>query len=310
MKSNFSDTYHRPYFMGIAIVAIIMMHLHYSLYFYDGIEVAPLYNFFGYGAFGVDIFLFLSAYGLSCSLHNHSLCLFYTNRIRRIFPAYLVFLFVCLPLFVTRDPIEILKYVFSSITGLSGIRSFPYHVEWFTPCLILVYIFFPLIDKLGAAVSKMHVWLISFVIILMQIVFYTQHWGLNELIWIRLHIILLGNIIYHLEQKFDGRIVQLLSILGLYGILLFRGNEFRVMLAMPAVLYLAGYAKHLPLHGFFSLLGKNSYEIFLAQFVATTFFMDRYHGNVFIELIGVAAIIVFASFILSLVRKKIIKCFV
>lgn len=307
MKSNFSDTYHRPYFMGIAIFAIIMMHLHYSLSLYDGIDVTPLYNIFGYGAFGVDIFLFLSAYGLSCSLHNHTLRRFYSNRIRRIFPVYLLFLFFSLLLFVTHDPIEILKYVFSSISGLSGIRSFPYHVEWFTPCLILVYIFFPLIDKLGSVVSKMHVWLITCIIILMQIGFYTLHWGLYEFIWIRLHIILLGNVIYHLEQKLDGKVIQLLSILGLYGILLFRGNEFRVMLAMPAVLYLAGNAQRLPLHGFFSLLGKNSYEIYLAQFVATTYFMDHYHGNVFIELVGVVAIIVCMGFILFLVRKMFVK---
>lgn len=307
MKSNFSDTYHRPYFMGIAMVVIIMMHLHYSLSLYDGIDVTPLYNFFGYGAFGVDIFLFLSAYGLSYSLHNHSLFLFYVNRIRRIYPAYIVFLFVSLLLFITYDPIEILKYVFSSITGLSGIRSFPYHIEWFTPCLILVYLFFPLIDKLGTVVSKMHIWLIAFIIILMQIVFYTLHWGLYEFIWIRLHIILLGNVLYHLEQKHEGKVVQLLSILGLYGMLLFRGNEFRVMLAMPAVLYLAGFTKHLPLHSFFSLLGKNSFEIYLAQFVATTYFMDRYNGNVIIELFGVIAIIVFMSFILCLVRRMFEK---
>lgn len=303
MERHFSDSYHRPYFMGISILVIFMMHLGYSLNYYVGLDSGVIYNFFGHGDFGVDVFFFLSTYGLSISLHQHTLKRFYWNRFLRIVPTYLVFLLICLTLFVTRDVVEILKYVGSSLSGLACMKDFPYSLEWYLPSLILVYAFFPLIDKVGKGMTKLHVGVIALILIGAHIALYALHRGICEMFAMRLPIILLGSIVYHLEKEEGNRHIQLLALLALYGVLMFQGNEFRVTLAIPAVLYLAGKAERLPLHGAIAFCGRYSLEIYLSQFLATTYFMDYYKGDVRLEVVMVVGIVVVLSAVLAMVGK-------
>ena len=61
--------------MGIAMLMVLLYHLK-GTWFYPGF-------------LGVDIFLFLSAYGLSRSYKTNTLGIFYKRRLNRVVPLYL-----------------------------------------------------------------------------------------------------------------------------------------------------------------------------------------------------------------------------
>ena len=136
--SHFSDKYHRPYFMGLAIIFVFLYHIWSFTANYDGVDIRIVKNLFGYGQFGVDIFFFLSTYGLSYSINRNSLKTFYSNRLRRIIPVYLFFLIICVGLFITTDIFKFCLYILASISGVASIYG-DLCVEWYTPSLLMVY---------------------------------------------------------------------------------------------------------------------------------------------------------------------------
>ncbi len=70
---------HRTYLMGIAMVSVMLFH--------EGwINWTPFVAFRICGHLGVDIFLFLSGFGLVYSLRKHTVTDFYKRRICRILP--------------------------------------------------------------------------------------------------------------------------------------------------------------------------------------------------------------------------------
>lgn len=95
---------------------------------------------FGTGYIGVDVFLFLSAYGLSYSYSHNSLLVYYKRRIGKVFPLYLVFLLSFLFLMMLLGNREVAfgwKLYLCQITGLSVLKGLGIDLEWFTPSLIV-----------------------------------------------------------------------------------------------------------------------------------------------------------------------------
>lgn len=77
---------YRTYLMGISILWIILFHTTRYLYFPKVIEL-----FQRSGNYGVDIFIFVSVYGLYRSMHNrHTLRQWYVRRLKRIVPSFLI----------------------------------------------------------------------------------------------------------------------------------------------------------------------------------------------------------------------------
>ena len=72
----------RPLLMGVAMIMVIVYH--FFCWVYN--PIGP----FNIGYVGVDIFLFLSGLGLSNSYKKNSITQFYKNRIKRIYPIYLI----------------------------------------------------------------------------------------------------------------------------------------------------------------------------------------------------------------------------
>ena len=72
----------RSFLMGVAMIMVIVYHLFCWVYNPIGI--------FNIGYIGVDVFLFLSGLGLSYSYEKNSIVHFYKNRIKRIYPIYLL----------------------------------------------------------------------------------------------------------------------------------------------------------------------------------------------------------------------------
>ena len=78
MKYIESISNYRSFLMGISIIMIMFFH---NLWVRDVIWLMPL-NFFG--DFGVDVFLFLSGFGIVYSLRKNNLKTFFKNRFVRI----------------------------------------------------------------------------------------------------------------------------------------------------------------------------------------------------------------------------------
>ena len=131
----------RSYWMGWAIISIILCHIQYTCF--DGSHFFKLLrSLFVKGEFGVEIFLFLSIIGLCYSIENHGLIKYYKNRIKRIFPMYLIFIIITFIFFKITD-YRIIDFFFQ-ITGLAIFTGNRLE-EWYIPATIVIYVLFPII---------------------------------------------------------------------------------------------------------------------------------------------------------------------
>lgn len=92
---------------------------------------------------GVDIFLFLSAIGLSRSIQNNNITTFYKHRINRVVLPYL---FIAVPFFIWLDFIQykdgILQFALNTTTMNYWLTG--NHPTWYIALIIVLYLFFPL----------------------------------------------------------------------------------------------------------------------------------------------------------------------
>ena len=146
MSFKLLEKSNRSYLMGVAILWIILFHLGMFPDFYGIKDVYILKLLFGNGYLGVDIFIFLSIFGLCHSFNNHSLKNFYKHRFLRLFPMYWIYLAVMIIVFPKILGGHGLKFALLQTTGLASFYSD--RIEWYIPFLILIYITFPLIYKI------------------------------------------------------------------------------------------------------------------------------------------------------------------
>lgn len=304
-KTHFSDSYHRPYFMGLGIILVFIYHLYVFTSGYEKIDISILKNLFANGYFGVDLFFFLSTYGLSYSYEKYTIKDFYYRRFKRIFPTYIVFLLVCVLLFKSTNLIEIGKYVACSITGFASLKSATYQVEWYTPSLLLVYLAFPLMYMVSEKISKLNVVCLPLLVMAFHMVTNHFDFGFTWMFACRLPILFLGGIYFHLEKKKDKDTNIMVLMLCAFGMFLSSGNCNRITLAIPAFLILGGAINKLPVHGIISLLGKHSFEIYLAQVVSTKYFMKYFEGNIVIQFIYVVLITIGLTILFSFVSNLV-----
>lgn len=299
--SHFSDKYHRPYLMGVSIIIVFLFHIWSFALRYHNVEIPIMGSFFGCGYFGVDIFFFLSTYGLSYSINNNTLKQFYKNRFSRIIPAYIVFLIffcICFSVFYKNNWLVVIGYFLSSISGLAVINEFP-QVEWYTPSLILIYAFFPIINAISKWLANKNCLVISLLLIGLHVVLYHTSLPIYSNFYQRIPIIFLGCIYFYLERKNENCGIYVLSLLGLFGSCFAYGCIDRVAIAIPAILYIIGKCNTLPFYKAISYCGKWSFEIYLAQVVSTKYFMKIYNGNILLEVVCVILITIALSFVFS-----------
>lgn len=132
---------------GLAILAIVFAHIGYSLSS-DTRFLCPLSNLAGVG---VDLFLFLSGYGLTVSMlkQRQSALVFYRRRLLRIF---IPFWLVLLTLFLL-DAVILQRTYSPGYVGRSLLGIFPRadmagdvnSVFWFITWLLLYYALYPLV---------------------------------------------------------------------------------------------------------------------------------------------------------------------
>ena len=144
---------YRAPLMALAIIGVLFSHLNADFGWFPLNRLAAL----GYG--GVDIFFFLSGFGLFYSYrHDPSPLRFYRKRLGRIFPAFIVVILI--EEYVRRGGFELERFLkLSSSLGYWFPHSWGWHYEaWFVSAILALYLVFPLFYKWMKRWPRAAVW--------------------------------------------------------------------------------------------------------------------------------------------------------
>lgn len=139
---------YRNLIYGLAAVWIMFFHIHEK--YWLGIPViSPIINL---GNMAVDVFLLLSAVGLSYSIEKNDTKTFYKNRLKRTFITYLLIAgpFIIWKYFISQaiTPVTAPNFLLE-LSTLSYFwtkeGAYPF---WYVPCILLFYALYPLFYKL------------------------------------------------------------------------------------------------------------------------------------------------------------------
>lgn len=134
--SNIST--YRGELMGFATLWVLCYHFAGDM----GVSMLDYFSCIGYG--GVDIFVFLSGFGLTVGFKKKSMLDFYKKRFLRVVPTYLVLIVI----WYAFRPSYSVKDALIASTGI-GFYIHGYHYwDWYLPFLYLLYLLFPLWMKL------------------------------------------------------------------------------------------------------------------------------------------------------------------
>lgn len=128
---------YRSELMGWAILWIMVLHFTFT-------QIKPLGFLAQYGFAGVEIFMFVSGFGLYFSLDKDSnLLRFYKRRLLRIFPTYYI-LGIFASFLLYND--SVVTYLFRYTT--IGFWTGGVYGEWYIPSIVLLYLLAPLFKTL------------------------------------------------------------------------------------------------------------------------------------------------------------------
>ena len=136
---------YRAQIMGFAAIWIFVFHVRDQIAVFHDIPVITQLELYcsNIGFCGVDVFLFLSGWGLYYAIQSHSLCGFYKRRYRRLVAP---FVLVCVYK-TLYERWEILRFV-KAVTGWTFLTKNAYEPIWFIPAIALLYLFYPLYIKI------------------------------------------------------------------------------------------------------------------------------------------------------------------
>lgn len=275
---------YRAYWMGIAMVLVILLHL-----VYQREEIDPFFRFlrmlFLQGDSGVNIFFFLSSVGLCHSLNGNGVKRFYWRRICRIFPIYVIYLIFVRYLVVTGGG----NWYF--LMRLTGLNMFAWRElsgdAWYMSALLVLYAIFPLLYFLLQSKFLLRWYSIFFLVCLLTFVYYLPgvHNHFHAMFHARLQVILLGIATYKYLRC--GKERDLIKLYGAVAALaLFTYNDCAFYFYIPLVLW-AFDKGSLPFYGmkFFSFIGRHSLEVYLAQVITLQVLFANSDGNFYTDAI-------------------------
>ncbi len=249
---------YRDYLMGVAILMVLIYHMLCWVY-------NPIGEF-NIGYVGVDVFYFLSGYGLSYSYSKNRLNRFYTNRFKRLYPLY--FISVITSFFIIHSqPVEVL---FNNLLTLgyyfdNGINRF----DWYIESLFAIYALFPILYYCGRNWGGTF---LSFLLI--SLVIYTM----NNIEWwyiclmARIPIFMLGiSFANHDAKKFSTTTIYgliVVSLLIYYPCFVLVSKFLASSLLVIPIILLALLLLQMvgdKIYFFLEYVGKHSLELYLAN---------------------------------------------
>lgn len=205
----------RSSLMGIAILWVIMYHMvakgtdYFDFKFFNAL--------FNQGDSGVDIFMFLSGWGLYFSYKKYSILEFYKRRIIRILPLYMI---ICL-FFVIAINGNIIDYL--NCVSTLGFWEGGVWYDWYIPAILLFYMLYPLIgylmDKFGLLLVIISIIISVGIIGYIQMLTNCQFGDIRMFVLSRFPIFVLGAYWGYLTiRKKEGKLLPLIfAISGVVG---------------------------------------------------------------------------------------------
>lgn len=277
-------TNYRQALMGVSILAIILYHA----YVWIAPQELNLLKTFTYGYTGVDIFMFLSGFGLCYSYSKNSITVFYYRRLKRIFPLTILSgLIVSLFAYRYEDSVTYWD-VFCNISTLYYFGLGGTYWNWFIPGIFILYTSFPLLFYLSKKAGLLFL-IITNITIVFIIGVYQIDWRYTCLIC-RLPIYVTG-ILFYLDQR-NGEELVYLFMINVFSFIIscsFNLSEYFVTATFcPLLLITFYYLKDLTLtNPIFRKMGEYTLEIFLGNSI--TYYVlhvyIRYNNNFFFELL-------------------------
>ncbi len=181
----------RTSLMGSAIIFILLYHS----YSWCIPEKNPYLSIFKHGYIGVDIFIFLSGFGLCFSYTKNTLTTFYLNRLKKIFPLYVLSGLVISLISNTKGNILTTIWdVFCNISTLSYWNFGGIYWNWYIPAIVLLYLLFPIIYFFTEK-YKYTFYIFTNLIIIIALSFFAIPWQYDCFV-ARIPIFILGIIIF------------------------------------------------------------------------------------------------------------------
>lgn len=261
---------YRSELMGWAIVWVMMLHFTF-------IQLKPLGFVAQYGIIGVDIFLFVSGYGLFFALEKSvSLRSYYKRRLLRIFPAYYI-IGIFYSFFLFYDGITDYLFRFTTL----GFWFDGLYCDWYIPSIVLLYLLSPYVKKLfymkGAAIILsaivVVIYLVAYLLVDRELIYEKEP---HFFLLYRIPAFLFGmTCAYWLKTKAPIRYFYIIMFIGIPFFLLFFPRHhaiynykylslaFLLPFFVCGLILISKIAK--PLNGIMAQVGKASLEIFLIQ---------------------------------------------
>jgi len=272
----------RTYLMGLSMLWIVIFHI-CTWSDAAGVNTFRFLKLFVDGSIGVDVFLLLSAYGLQASIEKNRISKFYLNRIKRLFPVYFFFLATLFLTYENDCPFS--RMMIQTLYQITGLSLFKYQdffscgfcFDWFTPAIITIYLFFPLISiVVKKVISRGFSFELFFLILLIVFgvwVRENKHFPFG-LLALRFPILFLGCTFFiHLKNGALNKVLSLCFISGCIGLLTGNLEMKRSLILLPLLLAFSLTRFNLPLKKIVCRVGKHSYEIYLAHIILVAFFI-------------------------------------
>ena len=145
----------RTFLMGVAILLIVICHAEFRIPIWRVMYPVMTIKRLTYG--GVDLFFFLSGFGVCASLdRSPDAAAFYGRRLKRIYPAYLPIAALWVISVLLRGPMQA-NAVFGVLTGLGYWMQLPNQFMWYVSAILVFYAITPYLHAALRRAKNLHV---------------------------------------------------------------------------------------------------------------------------------------------------------
>lgn len=297
--------------MGVAITFVVLYHL----FCVDNAN--PLWKIFYPGFMGVDIFIFLSGYGLCFSINKNSISSFLKRRYSRILPVYFLMSILVTLISVWYGKNVTLWDLFCNISTLSYyLNGGGQFIDWYLSSLIVLYAIFPLFYRIIIRQTDMCATIIVgglLVSLLIILSFMDLDWRYECCIG-RIPLYLSGIVYYKKKSLYNKYIRPMYYICFLFSLVLYSTGHVHTYIVFymlaPLFLQLVSVSigiitlKSISISKCINMVGQISLEIYAAN-VVTMCFCSHLHMGAYLSVFYFSLLLGFT--VLFVIFNKIIK---
>ena len=263
---------YRSAIMGFATIMVLLFHQ----YTVNSSLILSVFSHIGH--WGVDIFLFVSGFGIAHSLSKNLTIVFYQNRIKKLFPICLIVGIFGL----------ILSIIHGTIDWINLVPKLLCFDNWYVYTITIYYIFSPVILK----IMQKNSWALPLLVFVLALIFAycslfkplstSSHFLINKLPWAwdRFFVYLLGIYFYLQKPRYStiifwgGGVLFIIMLMAQYGYIHIPCCFYQILaFCMPFVcLSIGALTKLLPsIEKTMCFIGKHSLSIFLIHLIVYSF---------------------------------------